>query len=186
MPSQWLRGSAAMFVLGALLTFSGCSRVDPLGTLRKFGCEIKKEGTKVASVNFPENATDDEVENLAAKRFRDVQSINLAGTKITDDGLKHLANLEALQVLDLSRTDITDAGLEHLKGLTALRSLSLGDTKISDAAVETLKELPSLQLVDLAGSERQGLTGQAATKESIEINKSLLTLRQVITALTEQ
>lgn len=44
----------------------------------------------------------------------------------------------------------------------------------------------TLQLVDLAGSERQGLTGQAATKESIEINKSLLTLRQVITALTEQ
>lgn len=43
-----------------------------------------------------------------------------------------------------------------------------------------------LQLVDLAGSERQSQTGNVASKESIDINKSLLTLRQVITALTER
>jgi kinesin family protein 4/21/27 len=43
----------------------------------------------------------------------------------------------------------------------------------------------TLQLVDLAGSEKMKETGNVATKESIEINKSLMTLRQVITALTE-
>jgi hypothetical protein len=49
-----------------------------------------------------------------------------------------------------------------------------------------------LQLVDLAGSERQSYTSQAGQssdpvmlKEAIEINKSLFTLRQVVTALTE-
>lgn len=43
-----------------------------------------------------------------------------------------------------------------------------------------------LQIVDLAGSERQSITGVEGTlqKESIEINKSLFTLRKVITALT--
>ena len=41
-----------------------------------------------------------------------------------------------------------------------------------------------LQLVDLAGSERQSMTGKT-NKESIDINKSLFTLRQVITALTD-
>jgi hypothetical protein len=46
--------------------------------------------------------------------------------------------------------------------------------------------MSTLQLVDLAGSERQSLTGNTVSKESIEINKSLMTLRQVITALTEQ
>jgi hypothetical protein len=40
--------------------------------------------------------------------------------------------------------------------------------------------------VDLAGSERQSQTGNIANKESIDINKSLFTLRQVITALTER
>ena len=35
----------------------------------------------------------------------------------------------------------------------------------------------ALQLVDLAGSERQSQTGNVASKESIDIDKSLLTLR---------
>jgi hypothetical protein len=44
------------------------------------------------------------------------------------------------------------------------------------------------QIVDLAGSERQSQTGTEGQtqKESIEINKSLFVLRQVITALTQQ
>lgn len=45
----------------------------------------------------------------------------------------------------------------------------------------------SLKLVDLAGSERHNLIGGSGklSKESIDINKSLFTLRQVISALTE-
>ena len=44
-----------------------------------------------------------------------------------------------------------------------------------------------LQLVDLAGSERHGLTGSVdkMAKESVDINKSLFTLRKVISSLTE-
>jgi Kinesin motor domain len=44
-----------------------------------------------------------------------------------------------------------------------------------------------LQLVDLAGSERTSMTGATgiAAKEAIDINKSLFTLRQVITTLAE-
>jgi hypothetical protein len=41
-------------------------------------------------------------------------------------------------------------------------------------------------MVDLAGSERSSLTGTVHSKEAIEINKSLFTLRQVITALTDK
>lgn len=47
--------------------------------------------------------------------------------------------------------------------------------------------ISKLQLVDLAGSERAGLTGNTgvAYKESIDINKSLLTLRKVINGLSD-
>lgn len=45
--------------------------------------------------------------------------------------------------------------------------------------------MSKMQLVDLAGSERQSYTGNQVSKESIDINKSLFTLRQVITALTD-
>ena len=45
-----------------------------------------------------------------------------------------------------------------------------------------------LQLVDLAGSERTSMTGNegVALKESIDINKSLFTLRQVILTLADE
>lgn len=48
--------------------------------------------------------------------------------------------------------------------------------------------ISKLQLVDLAGSERAGLTGNTgvAYKESIDINKSLLTLRKVINGLADK
>ena len=44
-----------------------------------------------------------------------------------------------------------------------------------------------MQLVDLAGSERSSQTGNTglAAKEAIDINKSLFTLRQVITSLAD-
>ena len=47
--------------------------------------------------------------------------------------------------------------------------------------------LSKLQLVDLAGSERQSLTAVSGKtqKESIEINKSLFTLRLCISALND-
>ena len=57
-----------------------------------------------------------------------------------------------------------------------------------DIAHQEMVTVSKLQLVDLAGSEKQGLTGTTGqqAKESIDINKSLLVLRKVITALTEQ
>ncbi len=44
-----------------------------------------------------------------------------------------------------------------------------------------------IELVDLAGSERLGMTGTEGrlAKESIDINKSLFTLRQVISILSD-
>ena len=60
-------------------------------------------------------------------------------------------------------------------------TLECVDSRNPDSTV-----VSTLQLVDLAGSERQSQTGSVATKESIEINKSLMTLRQVITALTDR
>lgn len=57
-----------------------------------------------------------------------------------------------------------------------------------DIAKQEMVTVSKLQLVDLAGSEKQSLTGTTGiqAKESIDINKSLLVLRKVITALTDQ
>jgi kinesin family protein 4/21/27 len=59
--------------------------------------------------------------------------------------------------------------------------------EITDNAAVDNQVTAKLQLVDLAGSERTSQTGAVglAQKESIDINKSLFTLRKVITGLAE-
>eukprot|EP00347_Sterkiella_histriomuscorum_P021623 403333334 len=63
---------------------------------------------------------------------------------------------------------------------------SLNFDIVDNAQVDNVIQ-SKLQLVDLAGSERQSATGTQglAQKESIDINKSLFTLRKVITGLAE-
>lgn len=76
----------------------------------------------------------------------------------------------------------------HNMNNSSSRSHSMLSLTVEQVEVSNLDNVvvSKLQLVDLAGSERQSQTGNAASKESIDINKSLFTLRQVITALTER
>ena len=60
--------------------------------------------------------------------------MNLAGTEITDEGLRYLADMP-LQKLHLERTQIGDAGLVHLKTLQDLEYLNLYGTQVTDAGL---------------------------------------------------
>ncbi len=57
-----------------------------------------------------------------------VVRVDLSFKKVTDAGLKNLADLKNLQSLDLSRTQVTDAGVKDLAGFKELRTLGLSDT----------------------------------------------------------
>ena len=70
--------------------------------------------------------------------------LNLAGTEVTDAGLKQLAGLP-LKKLHLERTKIGDEGLKHLKGATKLTYLNLYGTQVTDAGLEHIKSLPKLE-----------------------------------------
>lgn len=71
--------------------------------------------------------------------------LNLAGTKITDNGLAVVELLQNLRKLHLEKTQITDTGISHLKGLTNLRYLNLYSTGISDAGIAQLSGLKNLK-----------------------------------------
>ena len=77
----------------------------------------------------------------------------------------------------------------HNMNMTSSRSHTIFCITVEQVLVSNPDNtiISKLQIVDLAGSERQSLTRTEglAQKESIEINKSLFTLRKVITALTE-
>lgn len=79
---------------------------------------------------------------------------NLAGTKITDEGLKYLPG--HVIGLDLSGTAITDVGLEHLPAIGAetLERLHLSETAITGSGFSHLTKLADLRDLRLEGCRR--------------------------------
>lgn len=69
----------------------------------------------------------------------DMVVVSLAGTGVTDNDLMLFADFRAVQILDLSNNPLTDDCLRYLNHLEALDSLVLVGTKVSPAAVEQFK-----------------------------------------------
>ena len=78
-----------------------------------------------------------------------VHTLNLARTKVSDDGLKAIENLKNLRRLHLENTKITDAGLTHLKTLTNLEYLNLYGTQVTDSVASELEGLKNLRALYL-------------------------------------
>lgn len=79
----------------------------------------------------------------------EVWGLSLGYTKISDEGLVHLAAFDSLRALDLSRTDISDNGLAHLAKLVKLQQLVLAGTKVQGPGLRELRALAALQELDL-------------------------------------
>ena len=78
-----------------------------------------------------------------------IESLNLARTKVTDDGLKAIEPLKNLQKLHLENTKIGDAGLTHLKDLGSLEYLNLYGTAVTDSGLTQLEGLKNLKSIYL-------------------------------------
>jgi hypothetical protein len=76
-----------------------------------------------------------------------IRYLSLEATRITDDGLPHLAQLTNLQELVLPETAVTDEGLAHLERLTHIDSIMLGQTRVTVRGIERLKQsLPNCSI----------------------------------------
>ena len=64
------------------------------------------------------------------------QALHRMGLEVTGiDQLETIGGLPALESLNLYGTSVTDEGLKHLKGLTNLKELSLTGTEVTDAGI---------------------------------------------------
>ena len=93
------------------------------------------------------------VNSLGEDYFANVVSLNLRHSRVTDEELKHLNTLPALERLNLGDTQVTDEGLRHLEGLQALRGLNLTDTQITDEGLKHLERLEALEWLVLYGTQ---------------------------------
>ena len=60
--------------------------------------------------------------------------------EIVEGWLAHLRAFAKLQSLTLAGSKVTDAGLVHLRGLTRLKELNLKDTAVSNTGIEGLRK----------------------------------------------
>ncbi len=138
---------------------------ESLKTLRSLGALVMPlaRHNSLVRVDFRpmgEDAGNDQLLQLAPLADQ-VTWLNLAGTGVDDDGLKHLSQLQNLTSLHLEKTRVGDAGLAHLKTLDHLEYLNLYDTRVNDGGLvhlERLKRLKQLYVwetqVSRAGAER--------------------------------
>ncbi|WZO97475.1 hypothetical protein EP7_004509 [Isosphaeraceae bacterium EP7] len=74
---------------------------------------------------------------VAFPGLKQLESLDLSGTKIGDAGLPHLGRCVSIRRLALKNTEITDAGLAHLRGLRSLESLDVEGTRVTKAGVDS-------------------------------------------------
>jgi ankyrin repeat protein len=125
------------------------------------------EENRIPGLDAEGQMTDTALERIS--RLSHVRSLKIGGsTKLTDEGLLHLARMPQLQHLDLSgwEMQITDRGLAVLRQLTGLRRFQMcWPQRVSDAGVANLKYCNHLESVDLLGTPTgdgaiQALTGK--------------------------
>ncbi len=83
---------------------------------------------------------DNELEVIS--RLPHLEVIDLFGTQLTDDGIKHFASMKSLQEISVSQLDssFTAKNLEHLASLKNLRRLNVDCRAINMSRVELLKK----------------------------------------------
>ncbi len=109
-----------------------------------------KSGEKIVWLDLSGSQITNEALKHVANLKRPFSGLFLAGTKVTDVGLKRLANLKNLSSLDLGRTGVTDAGLKEIANLKNLSSLGLCDTEVTDEGLKHLANLKNLSSLDLS------------------------------------
>lgn len=80
---------------------------------------------------------------------KQITSLDLGDSKITDDMLTLIAKFPHLQKLYLENTEISDAGLEILADLDYLEYLNLYGTKVSNNGLEHILKMEKLRTVYL-------------------------------------
>jgi hypothetical protein len=84
--------------------------------------------------------------------FRSVVHVRLEGTLADDEVLAQVVHFPRLERLEVARTRVTDAGLRHIRGLIHLTELDLCDTGVGDAGLVNLEALTSLKDLLLHGT----------------------------------
>ncbi len=149
--------AVAFLVLGPASTIIADEKdrsrpAEALANLKQIGGVLvhfddRKPDRPVIAIDFTNhpNFQEEWLKQLAA--FPQLSTLGLAGTPLTDEGMRHLNRLARLETLNLAKTKITDEGLAELLKLKKLRHLDVRGTGVTGAGVTALRRfLPELEV----------------------------------------
>ena len=102
------------------------------------------------------------------------QNVVLSGTKVTDDDLGLLTHLNRIKYLNLNlgATDISNEGMKHIAQLPTLRILRVSGTNIDDAGLERLRDSKKIAMLNcrLTSVTGTGLSEQWTDLKQIDLS----------------
>ncbi|MCL2347881.1 MAG: hypothetical protein FWC50_06410, partial [Planctomycetaceae bacterium] len=129
--------------------------------------ECLKNLTQLKKISFNQCPA---INGTCFKYFKDLPQLEilvLVGN-VADADWGYLKDLKQLQSLHLMTTQISDSGLENLKGLTKLKTLWLnGNQNITDAGLKSLAGLKDLEGLDLTGCDKMTDKGVAELQKAL-------------------
>jgi hypothetical protein len=168
----WIRGIEVAFgagdevgCIGPAFTDAGMARIATLTELRclrlgRWKTELTMQSGPIplfepleAKYRRSEPAQFSDAALAYLTGMKNLEVLDLNGTRVTDTGLAHVGMLTELRSLDLRATRITDAGLGHLRRLTKLERLDLRLTNVSDSGLNELHGLLRLKEIAIDGTE---------------------------------
>jgi Leucine-rich repeat (LRR) protein len=137
-----------------------------------------KYAKNVISVDLSDTAvTDGDLRHLL--NFKQLQNLDIRGTKVGDGGTQYIGFLKNLRTLNMFRTDLTDAGLARLRELDDLETLLIGGTKVTDEGLKNIESFSKLKKLSVFRTEVSDASlkslGKLASLEVLLIGESRVT-----------
>lgn len=128
---------------------------------------------------YAEYITEDGLAHL--RGWKQLEKLNLRGTRVTSKVFAHLGALTGLRSLDVAFTQVDDEGFEELLKLGELNHLALGGNRLAGSCLAVLKSLPALTSLDAGGTQRvdSGLWGLALNEQNLARIAGLKGLRRL-------
>ena len=114
-------------------------------------------------VSYTEHISNDGMKHVAqVPRLRE---LIIAGTQIGDDGIKHLAKMDGLVHVCMDQTKVTDKVVQHIKNWPDVRQLHFIGTNFTDAGLKQLLLIKNLRLKELyLGGTKVSKDGKQAVR----------------------
>src|SRR5262245_28198601 len=126
---------------------------DPIARVEQLGGTVEKDnrrpGMPVVAIDFGGCAiTDRDLRIL--RHFPELRRLSLSNTPVTDEGLKHCADLTNIRFLDLNRTKVSSKGMKNLRRMKSLDTLALYGTALDDEGLKEVADCEKLGAVVLS------------------------------------